>query len=179
MRLIHENARDIPVTDEAQVIVAGGGPAGAMAAIAAARAGAKTLLVERAGCAGGIWTSGLFSWMLDVTNKDGLLRELMNRIRAKNEGDFGRSGNFLAFPEAVKRERARRLIAIGNKLETAFVSGLVGSEEEVLFETVSEDGLCEGYTGNYVRVRALAKPGEMRRVRITAADGKTAVGEIV
>ena len=82
-------------------------------------------------------------------------------------------------PEAVKRERARRLIAIGNKLETAFVSGLVGSEEEVLFETVSEDGLCEGYTGNYVRVRALAKPGEMRRVRITAADGKTAVGEIV
>ena len=125
MRLIHENARDIPVTDEAQVIVTGGGPAGAMAAIAAARAGAKTLLVERAGCAGGIWTSGLFSWMLDVTNKDGLLRELMNRIRAKNEGDFGRNGNFLAFPEAVKRELDDMLLDAGVK--PLYYAQVVGS----------------------------------------------------
>ena len=74
MHIVQEPAREIPVVGEAQVIVAGGGPAGAMAAIAAARAGADTLLIERAGCAGGIWTSGLLSWMLDVSDKEGLLR---------------------------------------------------------------------------------------------------------
>ena len=63
MHIVQEPAREIPVVGEAQVIVAGGGPAGAMAAIAAARAGADTLLIERAGCAGGIWTSGLLSWI--------------------------------------------------------------------------------------------------------------------
>ena len=49
MHIVQEPAREIPVVGEAQVIVAGGGPAGAMAAIAAARAGADTLLIERAG----------------------------------------------------------------------------------------------------------------------------------
>jgi glycine/D-amino acid oxidase-like deaminating enzyme len=41
------------------VVVAGGGPAGTVAAIAAARVGAKTLLVERGNCLGGTATSGL------------------------------------------------------------------------------------------------------------------------
>ncbi|MEG0542639.1 MAG: FAD-dependent oxidoreductase, partial [Angelakisella sp.] len=38
------------------VVVIGGGPAGTVAAIAAARNGAKTLLVERDGCLGGMLT---------------------------------------------------------------------------------------------------------------------------
>lgn len=41
------------------VVVAGGGTAGTIAAIAAARAGAKTLLVERGNCLGGTATAGL------------------------------------------------------------------------------------------------------------------------
>ena len=113
MDSVRESERNTPVAYSAQVVVAGGGPAGAMAAVAAGRAGAKTLLIERAGCAGGIWTSGLFSWMLDVTNKSGLLRELMNRIREKGEGNFGRNGNFLTFPETVKRELDDMLLDAG------------------------------------------------------------------
>lgn len=86
----------------AQVIVAGGGPAGAMAAIASARGGADTLLIERSGCVGGIWTSGLLSWMLDVTNKGGILKEMTSRIEKAGEGYFAREGNFITFPESVK-----------------------------------------------------------------------------
>jgi hypothetical protein len=41
------------------VIVLGGGPAGCAAAIAAAREGANTLLIEGMGCLGGMGTSGL------------------------------------------------------------------------------------------------------------------------
>lgn len=62
------------------VIVCGAGPAGVMAAIAAARAGAKVQLIEAAGCLGGVWTSGLLSWLLDVCDKPGLMAELIERL---------------------------------------------------------------------------------------------------
>jgi ribulose 1,5-bisphosphate synthetase/thiazole synthase len=47
------------VMHETDVLVVGGGPAGFAAAVAAARAGAKTALVERYGYLGGLWTGGL------------------------------------------------------------------------------------------------------------------------
>ncbi|MDD2710918.1 MAG: FAD-dependent oxidoreductase [Verrucomicrobiae bacterium] len=43
------------------LIVVGGGPAGMTTAIAAARNGAKTLLIEQGSCLGGVATSGLLS----------------------------------------------------------------------------------------------------------------------
>src|SRR5690554_2000126 len=45
------------------VIVAGGGPAGCAAALAAARSGLKTLIIERNSCLGGMGAAGLVpSW---------------------------------------------------------------------------------------------------------------------
>lgn len=49
----------IPLDDSWDVIVAGGGPAGCAAAIAASREGARTLLIEGTGCLGGMGTSGM------------------------------------------------------------------------------------------------------------------------
>ena len=54
MKHLIERAKEIKVLDEVDVLVAGGGPSGIAAAIAAARAGAKTMLVERYGCFGGV-----------------------------------------------------------------------------------------------------------------------------
>ena len=51
--------RSIPVEDQYDVLVCGGGPAGSAAAVSAARLGAKVLLVEATGCLGGMSTSGL------------------------------------------------------------------------------------------------------------------------
>jgi hypothetical protein len=51
--------RAIPVYDDWDVIVVGGGPSGCTAAIAAAREGAKTLLIEAMGVLGGMGTAGL------------------------------------------------------------------------------------------------------------------------
>lgn len=51
--------RRIPLDDSWDVIVAGGGPAGCTAAMAAARDGARTLLLEATGALGGMGTSGL------------------------------------------------------------------------------------------------------------------------
>src|SRR5579859_4166074 len=46
------------VVDEADVLVVGGGPAGCAAALAAARSGARTILVERYPVLGGMWSLG-------------------------------------------------------------------------------------------------------------------------
>ncbi|TVQ98040.1 MAG: FAD-dependent oxidoreductase [Spirochaetaceae bacterium] len=53
--------RDIPVENGYDLLVAGGGPAGTVAAIAAAREGLRTVLVEATGALGGMGTSGLVS----------------------------------------------------------------------------------------------------------------------
>jgi len=55
---ITEPSRQTPVYGEFDVVVVGGGPAGIMAATAAARAGCSTLLIERYGFLGGAGTAG-------------------------------------------------------------------------------------------------------------------------
>lgn len=58
-RYITEPSRNIPVRTKVDVLVAGGGLGGISAAIAAARAGAETLLIERNGFLGGVATAGM------------------------------------------------------------------------------------------------------------------------
>ena len=63
--------KSIPVKGDFDVAVVGGGPAGMIAAIAAARGGAKTLLVERYGFVGGAATAALVN-PISTFKKDGI-----------------------------------------------------------------------------------------------------------
>ena len=56
---LRSSADQEPTAYEADVVVAGGGSAGIAAAVAAARTGASTILVERYGFLGGTVISGL------------------------------------------------------------------------------------------------------------------------
>ena len=58
------------------VAVLGGGIAGTAAAISAARAGARVILIERGGSLGGTLTEGFMPILLDSDNKGGIVREL-------------------------------------------------------------------------------------------------------
>jgi ribulose 1,5-bisphosphate synthetase/thiazole synthase len=58
-RTVTEPAKQVPVAYDADVVVAGGGMSGVFAAIAAARQGAKTVLVERYSVIGGVSGPGL------------------------------------------------------------------------------------------------------------------------
>jgi hypothetical protein len=58
---IQAGTRAVRVAGDADVLVVGGGPAGIGAAVGAARAGARTILVERYGFVGGNATAGLVS----------------------------------------------------------------------------------------------------------------------
>lgn len=55
---VHEDPRELPVLATVDVLVCGGGPAGTAAAASAARVGAKTLLLEKAGYLGGMASGG-------------------------------------------------------------------------------------------------------------------------
>jgi len=81
--------REVAVTASPDVLVVGGGPAGLCAAVAAARSGAKTMLVERHGCCGGMATMGLVAPFMtcyeaggDTMLIRGLFEELVDRLVA-------------------------------------------------------------------------------------------------
>ncbi|GAA5165993.1 FAD-dependent oxidoreductase [Amycolatopsis dongchuanensis] len=68
---ITEPAREIPVHEETDVLVVGGGPAGTAAAVAAARLGQRVTLVERYGDLGGLSAGGLVIWIDRMTDWSG------------------------------------------------------------------------------------------------------------
>ncbi|MHC4617180.1 MAG: FAD-dependent oxidoreductase [Planctomycetota bacterium] len=69
MNTYQEPAREIPIAREVDVIVVGGGPAGLVAAIASARNGARTVLVERFGYLGGTATASLMACINGFRNQ--------------------------------------------------------------------------------------------------------------
>lgn len=79
-------------------------------------------------------------------------------------------------PQNIKHERAGKLIELGNKLEAAYAKELVGSNQQVLFEVGVDGGMAEGYTMQYVRVRAKAQPGELKEIHIDRTEGALAFG---
>ncbi|MDF2923741.1 MAG: FAD-dependent oxidoreductase [Paenibacillaceae bacterium] len=97
---VNENLR-VPVCGDYDVIVCGGGPAGTAAAIASARTGARTLLLETAGCLGGVWTAGQLAWVFDF-DKAGFTRELRGELERRHAKVGVRKNNFTYDIEEMK-----------------------------------------------------------------------------
>jgi Dehydrogenases (flavoproteins) len=76
MKTYREPEKTLPVLDEADVLVLGGGPGGVGAAVAAARNGARTILIERFGSFGGTWTSGILSAVMPFPYVRGIFLEV-------------------------------------------------------------------------------------------------------
>ena len=101
-----------PVMGEYDVIVVGGGPAGVGAALAAARNGADTLLIEQHGCLGGMWTAGMVIPIWDWENKGGIMQEIVDSLTANKQTVY--SGPLLGFDiEAMKYLLDRMMIQSG------------------------------------------------------------------
>ncbi len=104
------------------VVICGGGPAGVAAAVSAGRRGAKTLLVERGGCLGGLWTQGLLTWVIDALDQEGLLQEVMDRLEKEAEGK--------------RVPTPKRFIADTEKTKLVFERLCREAKVEILYHTV-------------------------------------------
>lgn len=127
--------RDIPLSDGWDVIVAGGGPAGLAAAAAAARDGARTLLIEATGCLGGMGTSGLVPAWCPFTDQEqfiysGLARKVFEACKAgmAHVPDNAIHGWLPLDPEALKRIYDDLVVEAG--VETLFFTSLCDVETD-------------------------------------------------
>ncbi|HYX91063.1 MAG TPA: FAD-dependent oxidoreductase [Myxococcaceae bacterium] len=92
-RTIVEERRNTPVLGEFDVVVVGGGPAGIVAATAAARAGRSTILIERHGFLGGAGTAAGLSTFCGLHANvggehrqvvQGLCQDIIERLKRMN-----------------------------------------------------------------------------------------------
>ena len=98
--------RDVPVRHDVDILVAGGGPAGVAASLAAARQGRSVYLAEAHSCFGGMGTAGLvpaFTQFSDGENflAAGVGEEIYGRLLAA--GGTGPDHRFAIRAEVLKR----------------------------------------------------------------------------
>ena len=141
MKSILEPAKRIPVFGTYDVVVCGGGPAGTASAIAAARNGAKTLLIEQAGALGGMSTLGdVPSFCPFGKGKKpaitGIGLEAVERL--KKCGGLGVTADAIPWvvkdPEKLKVIYDEMVAESGAKvLLFTFVSGVIKSKEKISY----------------------------------------------
>ncbi len=108
---------DLPLINDADVIVCGAGPAGVTAAITAARAGARVRLFEWRGCLGGVWTAGLLGYFLDF-DKPGFAKELRVQLDKRNaRANSTSASSFCYDPEALKLLLEEMCVEAGVKFQ--------------------------------------------------------------
>jgi hypothetical protein len=107
---VREPARDVKVVAQADVLVVGGGPAGMSAALAAARNGASTILLERYNHLGGLASGGMVLVLDDMWDSHfgeisvrGICLNLIERLDARGLAIFPRQHEWGISPAAVSR----------------------------------------------------------------------------
>ncbi len=118
--------KSVPVIGSYDVVVAGAGPAGICAAVAAARSGVNVALVERYGVLGGNLTAGYVGPILGMVGKGTMRDEVMDLLGVPDNDMIGETG------VAHDMEKAKRVLAefvarenIDVFLQTPIVDGIL------------------------------------------------------
>ena len=131
--------KSIKVYDRADIIVAGGGPSGVAAAVAAARQGKRVILIEQSGTLGG---SSVLAMVAELMNFDdgekfisnGIGREIFKRLKYQNNN---------------KREWYNIRY---EELKRVYDDLVLQAGVEVMFYTHIVDAVCEDRTVQYAVV---------------------------
>jgi len=177
----HEPARDVPVMGRPDVLVVGAGSAGIAAALAGARRGAETWLIEASSFVGGLATLGLINLLLTMDDGNGhqvvagLCQEFVDRLEARGEARFPPPEQWNAEdPDAVDRWRRWGLIW-GAPPEAVRYSVAFDPEAfiDVAYETLAGAGVrlrlhtwCAG---------ALVSDGAVQAVMVESKSGRQAI----
>jgi Dehydrogenases (flavoproteins) len=132
---VFEPSKELPVIKDVDVVVCGGGPSGFIAAIAAARNGAKTLLLETYGFLGGMATAGMVGPISKFNFNGeriigGIPNEFISHMYARGGAIVDLpSGNIPYDPEVYKYVSQQMVLDAG---------------VEILFHTQAVDCICSG-----------------------------------
>jgi hypothetical protein len=184
-KTIMEPVQEVKVCYEADVVVVGGGPGGHSAAMAAARNGAKTVLLERYGHLGGMATGGIVIQIPHMSDGGkepiiaGLSLEWLERLDAIEDGtlrpkmqDLGSSD-----PKLVKYwSRFMGNIVNGKIKHTAWVNPEL---LKCVLNDMVEDAKIKLYLHSW-GTRALVDNGKVKGVIFESKSGRQAVlGNII
>ena len=161
-----EYVKELP-TLKTDVLVIGGGPSGICAAIASARSGAETLLIEQNGYCGGMATAGLVAPFMTCYDSGGnsmlikgLFEEIVNRLveigGAIHPSKIPTSSAFTSYitaghihvtpfkAEALKLVADRMLSEAGVRIlyHTSFVDAITSGEQIEHVIVLRKEGLC-------------------------------------
>ncbi len=78
-------------------------------------------------------------------------------------------------PKKIRNKRSKLLRLLSASKKTSFYKKNIGDEYNVLFESENKNGLIEGYTENYIRVRKDWNKnlvGKIRKVKIEKVDSE-------
>jgi hypothetical protein len=143
MNVIKLPEREIPVWAEVDVMVAGGGPAGVAAALAAARSGASVLLVEQRGYLGGMATvAGVPAFCPYTDQRKAIIRgiglEILEDMKAGMEEEFRRNHADQLDWVPIDAEVLKRLLD-----EKTSAAGVQVLYHTFVGHVLQEDGLIE------------------------------------
>ena len=184
VKTYHEPAQDINVCAEADVVVVGGGPGGHSAAIAAARSGAKVVLLERYGHLGGMATGGIviqIPHMSDGSKEQqiaGLCQEWIDRLEpiggvlVPRREDIGSND-----PKLVKRWQ--RFMGNVNQGRIEYTAWVDPDLTKCILNDMVEEAGVKLYLHSW-GVRAIAEEGRVKGIIFESKSGRQAVlGKVV
>jgi FAD-dependent oxidoreductase family protein len=109
---VSEDARTLPVSHQADVVILGGGVAGLAAALAAAETGGSVLLIERGNCLGGTATTGMMTlFYTPYRCAHGVPKQIFDRLIASG-GAF--PGEIISFDHEIFKSVAFEMVAERN-----------------------------------------------------------------
>lgn len=162
--------RELPIEDGFDIVVAGGGVAGVAAAVAAARLGLKTALIEQAGYLGGLGTGGLVNVFMPCADGE---RGLMGGIGREVTETLHKRG-FLhpaVTPDYWTRER-RSIGFNGEGMKLALDEIVLSAGVDLRFFTTLIDVIAEG-----AKITTLIVQGKERLYALRARYFVDATGD--
>ena len=148
-----EPSKQLPVYGKFDVIVVGGGPAGFAAALASAKNGAKTLIIEKFSFFGGTGTASLMACIVGYRNQvkpdnlqtsKGTAEEVILRLKELN--GLGHSTSYKAVQQytTTKGDLNYSYPIDSEKTKFVLTKMLYESGTNILFHTMFVDSIMEG-----------------------------------
>lgn len=139
MKTFLEKEQHIPVADEVDVLIAGGGPAGVGAALGAAKAGAgKILLIENLSSLGGMAGPGMMSHWVGVTGSPDVEAIQRKCVRLLNTSQAEKGWIFSIHHESLKYVLQEYLLELGVKIRYSTLAASAIVENGIVRGVITE-----------------------------------------